>query len=424
LRARVLVPAIVVLSSPTTEAAGHSANAPSAIRQDTIVRMAGAPRHPGISRAVPELTIDGSDLPNGGFGSFGDVLWANDGHIWVAEGGIVGPPALYLFDSTGRFVRQVARSGSGPGEYQAPRGLAQIPDGRVLVRDGRLANRLNVYHSDGRIADTWTFATRIGGGPGTPRPVVDTAGFTWIEWFGSPSLTAPSPGGTGFVRVSADGAIVDTVPYPALPDLNPRRLVVGPLSARAGAAVSPLGYVVTFVTSRYAIDLRIPGRAPARGRPATWQRGDQVVSIRRTATPVPVGNDERRDHEAFVRSIARGGAVAPVPSAKPPIRRVKVDRYGRLWAEVPGPSVRRPAVSGRAGGRGPVRPDRLWEEPVVYDVFEADGTLIGTVRFPDGATPLAFERDRVLCFVRSMPDGDIRFVRFRIPWGDSGGGSH
>ena len=407
--ASLLVPA-------TANAKGYGASVPSLIRQDTIVRMAGTARYPGISRVVPEVTIDGSDLPDGGFGSFGDVLWANDGSIWVAEGGLVGPAALYLFDSTGRFVRQVGRAGSGPGEYQVPRGLAPLADGRVLLRDARLANRLNLYRPDGRAVATWTFGSRIGGGPGIPRPVVDTAGFTWIEYF-PPTAASVS---AGYVRVNSDGAIVDTVPYPALPDLNPRRLVVGVFWPRAGAVVSPMGYVVSYVTSRYAIDLRRPRRAGSGSRPATWQESDAVVSIRRTTTPVAVSSDERRDHEAFLKSVGRGGAIAPVPSRKPPIRGVRVDRYGRIWVETSSPSLRRPTAFG-GGAEGPegLRPDRRWEEPVIFDVFEADGMFVGSVRFPDGAIPMGFERDRVLCVVRPLPDRDTRLVRFRIVWGEA-----
>ncbi|HMN61529.1 MAG TPA: NHL repeat-containing protein, partial [Anaerolinea sp.] len=52
----------------------------------------------------------------------------------------------------------IGQSGSNPGEFQAPRGLAVAPDGSLYVADSR-NNRIQHFSADGQLINTWgTFA--------------------------------------------------------------------------------------------------------------------------------------------------------------------------------------------------------------------------------------------------------------------------
>lgn len=60
-----------------------------------------------------------TDAENGGvdFGRLGAIAVTTDGDVWAAD---QQARALFVFDSTGRFLRQVGREGEGPGEFRWP----------------------------------------------------------------------------------------------------------------------------------------------------------------------------------------------------------------------------------------------------------------------------------------------------------------
>lgn len=49
-----------------------------------------------------------------------------------------------VFDSVGRFIRELGRQGSGPGEFRVARYLSVAPDGRIFVADP-VAGRMTVF---------------------------------------------------------------------------------------------------------------------------------------------------------------------------------------------------------------------------------------------------------------------------------------
>jgi hypothetical protein len=397
---------------------------------DTVVRIAGMARHPGAARLVPELTIGTVDgRGEYWFAVIQSVLVARDGSVWVAEGGMPfeGPPQVRQYDSAGRFVRHVFRRGRGPGEYEVPRGLAQLADGRVVLRDLALTNRINVYGPDGRYDTTWTFRTPYQSGLSI---AVDTAGIVWLpveQTALARSPRAPSPvvtsAGGGFVRLRANGTIVDTIASPQLVEApRPRTATVPPFYPRASFAWSPHGYLATYHMSRYAIDLRIPRRNASRGGLSAWGVGDGVVSVRRQVQPVVLSDAERRERRARFEAGERNerarrpgdwGQIPDIATAKPPIRTVRFGDDGRLWVQVSTPSERfEPAQ----GVQGPSSiPALRWREPTVFDVFEPDGRYIGQVVIPDDVYPMVMRGDIVWARVRVESDVSL-LRRYRIAW--------
>jgi len=87
--------------------------------------------------------------------------------------------------------------------------------------------------------------------------------------------------------------------------------------------------------------------------------------------------------------------IPPVPDLKPFYRSISVGEQGRLWVRrytqaEKGEVIQAPAQPGREPP-----PPTSWREPVVYDVFEADGTFLGSVRLPPRVSSFRFRGDRV-----------------------------
>ncbi|MCA9764547.1 MAG: 6-bladed beta-propeller, partial [Gemmatimonadetes bacterium] len=85
----------------------------------------------------PRLTIgDDPGDPMQQFVRIRDVVALPDGRIAILDAGV---PAIRVFDTTGRWVMNVGRTGNGPGEFRDPIDLAFDGTGLgVLDRDGRI----------------------------------------------------------------------------------------------------------------------------------------------------------------------------------------------------------------------------------------------------------------------------------------------
>jgi len=441
---RVRATAAVVVAFSLSAAPALAQTAP-----DTTVKRAGPPRHAGVATLVPELTVGTVDgAVEYVFGRPTEALTLRDGTVLILDAPTGAAPALRQYDGSGRYIRMIGRTGEGPGEYRGPSGLAQLPDGRILLLDG-LNRRINVYTEAGEPAGDWSVGDVVigfGGGGGLrvgrdgtvyARARVRRAGARISERFG-----------TVFVRFSPDGRIIDQVPEPELPDVggsitkstpNSGTTVTVPYAPQSLSALSPLGGFVTGVTTRYAFELRLPRRAGAApGAPPTWSPADGVISVRRDIERVGVSREERAalrsDLEARLER-AQGTLNRQIPeisSTKPPYRRIDVGDDGRIWIRVSTPSERYdPAEPGSSpgggvtmgvgGGSTGIRPTFTpiapvpWREPTRYDVFEPDGSYVGQVALPYDTRILRMRGDTVWGVVTD--DLDVPVVRrFRIGW--------
>ena len=90
-------------------------------------------------------------------GSLDGAAWQHFGMIQAAAFDAAGN--LYLLDvdartivvvdSTGGFVRTIGQSGNGPGEFDFPRHLAILPNGRIVVTDIPRHKTFQIFNSDG-----------------------------------------------------------------------------------------------------------------------------------------------------------------------------------------------------------------------------------------------------------------------------------
>jgi hypothetical protein len=252
-------------------------------------------------------------------------------------------------------------------------------DGKVLMLDPRNA-RLNVYESDGSPADNWPVP---GGLFISQAMTVDTADHVYLKIL-TEMPEQNKPWKIGLLHLDPNGEIIDTVPDPSIagePENYGQRFY--PAKVWAWSA---LAYMVVGVSRDYSFEVR--------------RSVGPMVRIERMTVPVELVPEERAEYEAREEWRRERGIVAvaadrqPVPARKPPYRLLYVGERGRIWvwrytaaekmdpADVPPPDPNRP-------------PPVSWREPIVFDVFEPDGTYLGAVRMPPRARAAIFRGDTI-----------------------------
>jgi hypothetical protein len=346
------------------------------------------------------------------FSRIAAMLVTEDGTLWVVDGYTGATPQVRMYDADGRFVRRVGNVGSGPGEYRNPNALALLADGRVVLRDQNLADRLTVYTSAGTVDTTWFLGGRVDARGSAPRMVVDTSGLLWVAV--SPKITpknvTAAPPIIGYLRLR-DGAIVDTVSLPALPELpwkgvlTEERLPGGgtsvrgvgaPYQASVSFALDQRGRFAIARTDQYRMEI-LPAHGAANGSSSSF--------IAREARPVPLSEDERAaEREGLIENMIATGLptrrVPEVPRYKPPIKRLSFSSDGQLLVSVSIPSR---LVNGS------------WMEPAVYDVFDQNGRFRGRVHTPDAFSVGYLKGDDLWGVWRD--DYGVESIRhYRIQW--------
>jgi hypothetical protein len=375
--------------------------------QDTVTVHADGPPPWGKStRLVEELRI--GRLSGSEHETFGNLIAAAvgpSGEIVVVD---QQGPALRLFDSAGRYVRDLGRPGQGPGEYIQISGVHFTPAGQVAIWDPANA-RISVFAEDGTVINTirMTSGMRAAG----QAFQVDTAGDFYV--LAARSFVRYVVSQYAWLKVDPLGNVVDSLPVPR-PNRVGRPLILwtpgGPLepfTVETVSALSPYGYQVVGRTDRYAV----------------WRRllDGGVLRIERGGRRLPVSRQEREEWEAvedYFRVRDRPGAKEfdPIPSRKPFFRRLWVDESGRVWVSryVAAVHVARSRQE-KEEDRGALSLD--WVEPPVWDVLDKGGELLGTVTLPRNTLVVAARGLMVWAIAHGRLD-ESYLVRYRIVNGD------
>ncbi|MEX2284577.1 MAG: 6-bladed beta-propeller [Gemmatimonadota bacterium] len=184
--------------------------------QDTVVVRATRPGWQNV-RLVEELRIgalEGADAYT--FGRIRRIAAGKDGSMFVGD---EHGPRLLMYDSTGRFRKQVGRAGSGPNQYRTVRDLVTIPDGRLVYYDVE-TKRVTLFSAQGVPQSSFPFRSSFFGWFRS-----DSAGH--LLMLGSRiARGAPEPGAerpvegprleSVVVRVSTTGTVLDTIERPRL----------------------------------------------------------------------------------------------------------------------------------------------------------------------------------------------------------------
>ena len=73
-------------------------------------------------------------------GTVRNVAFDGDGNLYLFDGtgGVTGPwldPRILVYDASGAFIREIGRSGEGPGEFSSPVSMVVMRDGTAAVAD-------------------------------------------------------------------------------------------------------------------------------------------------------------------------------------------------------------------------------------------------------------------------------------------------
>lgn len=363
-----------------------------------VVRNLGGGGWADSLTLVEELRIGeegGSD--EYAFARVQELVVGGDGRIVVYDGPM---KSLRQYDSTGRFVRHIGGEGAGPGEFRDVLAMTMLPDDRLLVRDPRLG-RINVYDATGEPGGAWPLPS----GLFTANALrSDSAGRSYaIVLTGEPNLDEPWP--MGYARFDADGRLLDTLPVPTHPQETVGAATYEP---RAFTVVHPGGGLVTAFSDRYAVHVPRAEGGVMRG----------VMRIERPGLPVvPVEGAERQEIDERFQALRRSNPMMrapeprPTPAGKAAFRQIAVAHDGRVWVRPHVPSLRRETPVDTT--LPPERRPSSWYEPVVWDVFEADGEYLGRVHPPPRASLYAMRGDQVWGTI--VDENDVPYVvRWRI----------
>lgn len=284
---------------------------------------------------------------------------------------------LWVFDARGRSIGGIGRRGQGPGEFQAPTGIAIGPDGMLYVRD---QNNVTRFATDARTGRLTRYESRFNGGAfndwmSTLASRFDERGRLYYPSFNQGGLTTRM--GQWWI-FSPTGVRVDSISVPFIEGTPPAwasvresasggRLLRGmnhvPFAGLPAWDATPRGTVVYTSGQEYLI--REVDRA-----------GRTIREIRRDVPALRISAAERRDsldalrvRRDSVTNIPRSQVTGvpdavwalQLPQTYPPIRNIFAAPDGLLWVRrwVPGGHVR-----------------------TVFDVFEADGRFKAVVELP------------------------------------------
>lgn len=317
---------------------------------------------------------------------------------------------LLLFDPALQSGKALGREGGGPGEYRQPDAVWPFRGDSVLVLD--LGNaRLAVVSGTG----TWGRSMPLtGGGDGPPVPIFPGGTDANGNIYFAPRLAGPGDS-VSLMRVNALGAQGAPVARLKTPDVdrqesgdeNSRSVQIRPipLAASDGFAVSPTGAVAVIRTGDYHVEWLSQG-AVKRGAPVAVPK-------------VSIGQKEKRE---WVNQQMLAGGVSVSVSEENGNRTVEFGRQrpqkepsteGYKW-----PAAKAPFEAGsvRIDGQGRVwvRRSRAAGEPPMFDVFDANGALAGTVNFPLGRVLLGFGA-KGLYAAHVDEDGTYTLERYKLP---------
>lgn len=344
------------------------------------------------------------------FGQVSAVAFDDDGRLYVLDR---GSHRVAVFSPDGRFVRMFGRRGGGPGELQAPVGIAVSGDevlvldlahGAIVVYDRDGAHRRNLpFDLEDRPGRRFAAHPRGGfvyepmpitlrGGPGGP-PQARQRDRLPVLWRGLDDeavrtlYEAPAPevtvrqesagGGRVMIRREMPPVFTPSLQWAVLPDGG---LVVTRAEGYRLEIVGPDGRTARVVER----DLR-PRRVAERDRERARALREETIASGAGVVAMGGGGPPAGQAAAMARQMLADMTFA---ETIPVIQAITVDRAGRIW-------VRR--AGSRDYDRGPV------------DVITADGRYLGT--FPEGTRlPDAFGPDGRTAYIEADELGVQRVV--------------
>jgi hypothetical protein len=373
MRNAVLAGACVVLSMSNAACGGDARAAGPTVRDSAGIRIVQNER-PAWKKgqewrvdAEPLVDVGGEEGDaNQQFARVADAVRLSDGTLLVADGQV---NELRAFDAQGRYLRTLGRAGGGPGEFKGLEKLYLLPGDTVAAFD-YMSARLSFF------APTGAFARGVGLGRlekdlpprplgvfsdgsllvgpmynpvfnNSPKPSRDTVPLARYSAAGAQSASLGRVAGeetVTLVNTSGEGfAMRDRVPFGLATSfaVHGDRLLVGDNAKYELVERRPDGAVV-----------RLIRRA---GEPEAVTEADRAAYLEQRRSAMSQSDRFREAAERMLKSM-------PFPPRKGHFAGLRMDAEGNAWVE------RHPAPGA----------DTPW------DVFDAEGRLLGTVTTPAG----------------------------------------
>lgn len=356
-----------------------------------------APIDSGMWSLVHERDVRPAEGEPGELMEPNDIALADDGTLYVVEG---DPSAINVYGPDGRFVKQLAREGSGPGEVQAA--WIAVRGDTVAIQDPSQSRGTTLDARDGSLISTRPTACCYW------YPIgIDGQGRAVARMMAPPdSIAGPRQ---AYIRFPMTGETADTVMVPerAEPEglkqwavregnrMSFMRQV--PLRPRGVHAIDPTGGFITGWSGEYVMVASLNG-------------GDTTMVFRRPFTAEPVTAEQKQDivdaviggfnpTEMGVTEAALRDAFDPtaIPDQRPAFEGIWVDREGRRW----------------------VRLSRADTSNAHFDLFDRDGRWLDQLSVPssdwprEAWQPTSFAHDRVAVILEDA-DGLPVIRIFRI----------
>lgn len=314
------------------------------------------------------------------------ALRLDDGRVVVGD---LRSAELRYFDTDGRHLGSVGRSGGGPGEFGFMSWVSRFRGDTLAVWDPR-NRRLSFIDGGGELARSMQVELPA------PAPVEGALAMVpggLIGMFDDGTLLVagaafiPASGGEGlrqwsipFYRSAPGGAVLDTIGR--FPGAEAFMLPPGSMPPITRA---PFGRTLEFAIARDVVYFSFPDRFDIAAFSPVG-RLERRIRLSRPAAPVTreaIAAFEREERE---RAAVRGDdavrrtesvlASLSYPETLPAHDELRVDLDGNLW-------VREYALPGSSG-------------PSRWHVFDPDGRLVGPVELPAGFQVLDIGGDYVL----------------------------
>jgi hypothetical protein len=341
---------------------------------------------------VEDLRIGEDDGPKS-FSDIRSVVATRNGNIFVLD---YKTRDVRLFDGRGNFVKQVSRSGAGPGEIRDATGMAVSPKDVVWVRDPA-NSRFSLFSSDG------SFIKQV-------LVNITSRGFTWdgpIDASGRAvdrisvnvrQVTAGLVTGDTKFRLIDDAGRADTIDAPSCPGRTPppepnrfefrnsggAMFMSIPFLPRGQIVYTQGGTAWCTASAEYSL------WAGPVGQPVR-----EVVKL--DVAPPPVTTAERQKELDRIDSLKKAfgsmpvGDVSLIPRTKPVIDRIHGDPLGRVWVRMSSATEATPSfdvfdangrAAARVASRGKVDPVLTWiTGSHVYTVLKNDDDVPTVVRY-------------------------------------------
>lgn len=343
----------------------------SVVRRDSagvaIIETPGPAARAPIGWSVsdrPELRLgsvagEGPDQFHMIGGISGGIAQLPDGRIVVVDG---GSAELRFFDGEGRFLDRAGGSGDGPGEFRRPWLVPYVSSDSLLIFDRR-QRRFTLFSSDGQAHRNFPLQ-------GLPRELLIGAargaaesGILMTTALGTVTMgqegQRSNPVGVRWISLESGRAEIvaefQTLSYRTNEIAEVPYILAVPFSARPSAAMGPNGFFVTggdapevreFDTTGRLVRIFRLAEAP---RPVTPEDVESVIDFEATRF---------RDRASQARRVYE---QMEFPDRWPFFQSVRVDRIGWIWAEVYHPPQ---------------------DETSHWMIFEPSGTARGTIELP------------------------------------------